>query len=155
MVLHIEAETKWTTFRGRHIQTYYPFFNGNVWISTKISLKFVPKGPINNIPALLQIMSWRRQGDKPLSETMMVSLLMHICVTRPHWVNAINAIINHASEWVIKFNGLLGDSGHRGPWSRPDKPCNHSLYTGIIIFPHINNTQCACHDYFKTTDIKK
>ena len=32
------------------------FFNGNVWISIKISLKFVPKGPINNIPALVQIM---------------------------------------------------------------------------------------------------
>ena len=25
----------------------------NVWISTKISLKFVPEGPINNIPALV------------------------------------------------------------------------------------------------------
>ena len=53
------------------------FFNENVWISIKISLKFVPKGPINNIPALVQIMAWRRPGDKPLSEPMMVSLLTH------------------------------------------------------------------------------
>ena len=37
------------------------FFNENVWISIKISLKFVPKGPINNIPALVQIMAWRCQ----------------------------------------------------------------------------------------------
>ena len=29
-------------------------------------------GPINNIPALVQIMAWRRQGDKPLSEPMIV-----------------------------------------------------------------------------------
>ena len=29
------------------------FFNENVWISIRISLKFVPKGPINNIPALV------------------------------------------------------------------------------------------------------
>ena len=29
------------------------FFNGNVLISIKISLKFVPKGQINNIPALV------------------------------------------------------------------------------------------------------
>ena len=29
------------------------FLNENVWISNKISLKFVPKGPINNIPALV------------------------------------------------------------------------------------------------------
>ena len=47
------------------------FFNENVGISIKISLKFVPKGPINNIPALVQIMAWRRTGDKPLSEPMM------------------------------------------------------------------------------------
>ena len=62
------------------------FFNENVWISIKISLKFVPKGLINNIPALVQIMAWRRSGDKPLSEPMMVSLPTHICVTRPQWV---------------------------------------------------------------------
>ena len=62
------------------------FVNENVRISIKISLKFVPLGPINNIPPLVQIMAWRRQGDKPLSEPMMVSLLTHICVTRPQWV---------------------------------------------------------------------
>ena len=63
------------------------FLNENVWISIKISLKFVPKGPINNIPALVQIMAWRRPGDKPLSEPMMVRSTTHICVTRPQWVN--------------------------------------------------------------------
>ena len=63
------------------------FLNENVRLSIKISLKFVPKGPINKIPALLQIMAWRRPGDKPLSEPMMVRLLTHICVTRPQWVN--------------------------------------------------------------------
>ena len=60
--------------------------NENVWIPNKISLKFVPKGPINNIPSLVQIMAWRRPGDKPLSEPIMVSSLTHICVTRPQWV---------------------------------------------------------------------
>ena len=50
----------------------------NVWISLKISLKFVPKVRINNVPALVQIMAWRRPGDKPLSEPVMVSLLTHI-----------------------------------------------------------------------------
>ena len=43
----------------------------NVLISIKISLMFVPKCPINNIPALVQIMAWRRLGVKPLSEPMM------------------------------------------------------------------------------------
>ena len=49
----------------------------------KVFIKFVPKGPIHNIPALVQIMAWRRPGDKPLSEPILVSLLSHICVTRP------------------------------------------------------------------------
>ena len=65
------------------------FFNENIWIPITISMKFVPKGPINNIPALVQIMAWRRPGDKPLSAPMVASLLTHICVTRPQWVNAI------------------------------------------------------------------
>ena len=63
------------------------FLNENVWFLNKISLKFVPKSLINNIPALVQIMAWRRLGDKPLFEPMMFSLPTHICVTRPQWVN--------------------------------------------------------------------
>ena len=54
------------------------FLNKNEWILPRISLKFVPKVRINNIPALGQIMAWRRPGDKPLSEPMMVDLLTHI-----------------------------------------------------------------------------
>ena len=84
------------------------FLNENVWIPIKISLKFVPQGPINNIPALVQLMAWRRSGDKPLSDPMMISLLTHICVTRPQWV-----ILRHTQPkicYVIthpchKFNG--------------------------------------------------
>ena len=63
------------------------FLNENVWIPIEMSLQFVPKGPISNISALVQIMDWRRSGDKPLSEPMMVRLPTHICVTRPQWVN--------------------------------------------------------------------
>ena len=46
--------------------------NENVWILIKISLNFVPKVWINNMPALVQIMAWHRPGNKPLSEQMMV-----------------------------------------------------------------------------------
>ena len=56
------------------------FLNENVWMSLNISLKFVPKVQINNIPALIQIMAWRRSGDKLLSEPMIISLLRHIYV---------------------------------------------------------------------------
>ena len=75
------------------------FFNENVWISIKNSLKFVPMGPINNIPALVQIMAWRRSGDKPLFEPMMVSLPTHICVTRPQWVNTLRPEA-YICQWI-------------------------------------------------------
>ena len=81
------------TLRPRQNGRHFPsdifkciFLFENVWIWIKISLKFVLKVRINNIPALVHIMAWRRIGDKPLSEPMMVNLLMHICVTRPQWV---------------------------------------------------------------------
>ena len=60
------------TLRPRQNGRHFPddifnciFLNENVWISIKISLNFTPKGPINNIPELVQIMAWRRPGDKP------------------------------------------------------------------------------------------
>ena len=84
------------TLRPRQNGCHFPddifkwiFLNENVWISINISLKFVPRGPINNIPTLVQVMAWRRLGDKPLSEPMMVRLRTHICVTRPQWVNGL------------------------------------------------------------------
>ena len=86
MSWHIEAETKWSPFPDIF---KWIFLNEIIWISIKMSLKFVPRGPIDNIPALVQIMAWRRPGDKPLSEPMMVSSLTHICVTRPQWVNVM------------------------------------------------------------------
>ena len=54
------------------------FLNENVWISIKISLKFVLESPIDNIPALVQVMAWHQSGDKPLSEPMMVRSPTHM-----------------------------------------------------------------------------
>ena len=65
------------------------FFNENCCILITFSLKYFRNGPIDNNPALVQIMAWRRSGDKPLSEPMMISLPRHICVTRPQWVNGL------------------------------------------------------------------
>ena len=47
------------------------FFNENVKIPIQISLKLVRRSPIDNKPALVQVMAWRRPGDKPLSEPML------------------------------------------------------------------------------------
>ena len=70
----------------------------------KISLKFVPKGPIINIPALVQIMAWRPPGAKLLSELMMVRLPMRICVTWPQWVNTLHCgqYGYHFADYIFK-----------------------------------------------------
>ena len=75
------------------------FLSDNIWISINISRNVVPKGLINNIPALVQIMAHHRPGDKPLSETMMVRLPKHICVTRPQWVKGKFLFVYVACGW--------------------------------------------------------
>ena len=49
----------------------YIFLLENDRFSIQISLKLVPKSPIDNKPAFVQVMAWRRTGNKPLSEPMM------------------------------------------------------------------------------------
>ena len=69
------------------------FLNENVWIPIKISLKFVPRGPISNIPALVQI----------ISEAITVNLVTHICVTRPQWVKTKHNLFSVCLSWVVAY----------------------------------------------------
>ena len=48
------------------------FLNENFSISNNFSLKYVPWGLIDIMSSLVQKIAWRRIGDKPLSEPMMV-----------------------------------------------------------------------------------
>ena len=64
-------------------------FNEIVWTLISMSLIVVRKGPINNIPALVQIKAWRPPGNNPLSKPLIVILLTHICVTRPQQGNVL------------------------------------------------------------------
>ena len=45
--------------------------NENDRIQIQISLKLVPRSPIGNKPALVQVMAWRRTDDEPLHEPML------------------------------------------------------------------------------------
>ena len=92
------------------------------------------------------------QWDITLQRCYISSMGTRIVKIKPfHHYNGnpwIGKLISGVSEWVIKFNGLSGDSGQRGPCS-PYKPCNHSLYIEIIIFPHIDNTQSKGHNLLR------
>ena len=98
------GRSQWYTLRPRRNKIHFAGYifkcillHENVWISIKISLKFIAKGPINNDPALVQIMAWRRPGDKPLFEPMIVSLLTHICLTRSQWVKSLGNHNRHST----------------------------------------------------------
>ena len=87
----------------------YILVKENVWISLNISQKFLPIVQIHSIPALVKIMAWCWSGDKPLSEPMMVSLLTHICITRPQWVKSLAWTIMeaHAKQLRNKLSCYL------------------------------------------------
>ena len=101
-----QTNTLWPKHNGRHFADDILkciFLNENAWIPIEISLKFVPKGPIDNIPALVKLMAWRRPGDKPLPEPMMVRLPTHICVTRPQWVKAFQSVVHMLHMCVYRL----------------------------------------------------
>ena len=65
------------------------FLTENDRIAIQISLKFAPVGPIDNTPALVQVMAWRRTGDKPLPEQMTTQF--------------INTYIRHVGDELKSF----------------------------------------------------
>ena len=108
MEKYTSVHTLINTLRLRQNGRHFPddifkliLLNENAWISIKISLKFVPSGPISNIPALVQIMARRRPGDKPLSEPMIFNFLTHICATLPQSV--LTHSRSHATIWGWKW----------------------------------------------------
>ena len=180
VVRHIEESVSWNWFRKSLVHCSSPssplntlrprqneqhfaddifkriFFNENFWILIKISLKFVPKGPINNIPAFVQIMAWRRSGDKPLSERMMANLPTHICVTRPQWVKPMLTYCqldnweqtwNFCSLWpcdaIWHLEILVTNGSGNGLLPDDTKPLNDPMLTycqfDFQIFWHIRH----------------
>ena len=57
------------------------FLNEKDWILIDISLKFVPKGAIDNKSAMVQVMSWHRTGHKPLPVPNADPVHRYICAT--------------------------------------------------------------------------
>ena len=77
------------------------FLNETIGILIEISLKFVPRGPINNIPALVQIMAWHKPGGKPLSKLIMVTLPMQVYASL-----SLNELVSTGTSWTysMKFS---------------------------------------------------
>ena len=82
---------KWSPFSRRHFEMN--FLEWNVWIWMQMSLKFVPRVQLT----ISHIVSVGRPGDKPSSETMMVSLLTQICITQSQWANYVTQYCHRSS----------------------------------------------------------
>ena len=112
------------------------------WVIRKILIHLnviIPYIIINftNADTHLYMCTCKRGNDTDTKEFHYISILftaifMVGCVRKRNF--------KYSPEREIKFIGLFGDRGHRGPYS-PFKPCNHNLYIGLIIFPHIDNPQ--------------
>ena len=142
------------------------FFNENVLISIKISLQFVPQGPIDDISALAQIMAWRRPGDKPLSEPLMVRLPTHTCVTLPHWVkefsgeyiyilkaqcvNISNTLISSISTFIVDIRRLYLDQNFIYATSGPSRSAHYDLMKSITstIFIRLSPVVYSVQNYY-------
>ena len=63
-------DTDCWNYRIENGRNYFPQWK---FARLQISVKFILMGTITIEPALIQIMAWRRTGDKPLSEPMLAS----------------------------------------------------------------------------------
>ena len=93
-------------------------------------------------------MAWRRLGDKPLSEPMMVGLLTHICITRPQWVKpSMGSWWGQTEVWLISTTSSAPCIQHTA-FNQTRKCMNHSL-TLYIPLDQKQNTQtlieCRLH----------
>ena len=54
------------------------FKSENYTIPIQISMKYIPGSPIDNKPALVRVMAWRRAGDKPLPGPVMTQFIAYM-----------------------------------------------------------------------------
>ena len=87
------------------------FLNENVLISIKISLKFIPMSPINNIPTLVHIMAWHQ-----LVDTYML-LGLNELIKDQNIVNGGRHILNRKLYWKKCYKSNHQGTQHIG-WQK-------------------------------------
>ena len=113
-------------FEVNDIHMLLNVLNGNICLSIRISLTLVPIGPIDNIPALMQIMACRLPA--------MDGIPTHVCVTPPEWVKMIMGILIVAESAVWLLRDGLVSIGRQGI-------CNIYFHTWRSIYFRANSTR--------------
>ena len=119
--------------------------------------KIVAISQIHNNPAPVQIMAWRRTGDKPLSEPMTVNLLTHICVTPSQWVNSSRP--GDTTEWHRSGSTLTQVMACCPPGLLPDitKPLPEPMlayHQRVLWHSYESNFPGGTHDFNQKEECK-
>ena len=77
------------------------FVNEKFCILIRISPKFVPKGPIDNKSASVQVMAWCRTGEKPLPEPMLTQFTDAYMGHLGRWVDSIFSRQLHGRQSIL------------------------------------------------------
>ena len=151
---HIEAETEGPPLCRRRFEMNYLRFKFHWSLSLRAQLTI--------FPLLVHIMAWHRQGDKPLSEPMIVSLLTHICATRLRLVKYDEPPVRQGKDNRLPQGFvneifctctllLLSHPGAQLSWSEPYIPAatndlHDSSAKGLAICIHILQINCQHYD---------
>ena len=117
---------------GRHFPDdifKYIFLNENIRISIKISLKFVPKGSITNIPALVQIMAWRRPGASHyLNQWWIVYWHIYASLGLNELITIVCFLVsdNFIQKWPTRFGEISPYLKKNSATSTPFSTCAHA-----------------------------
>ena len=130
---------------GRHLKDDMSkciFLKENVWIPIEISLKIVPKGLINNNPALFQIMAWRR----PVANPMGIPILV-----RQHlYIESASSGQFHTMQTIRIFLKSCISMGHKVHWQQKSLAVKRCMtqYQGFKVNSALWNRQIpAAHHY--------
>ena len=122
---------------------------------------FIPNDLIANKTAFVQIIAWRRSGDKPLSEAVMAKFIKaYICVSRPsrnlditvlgedclcnriqilgtHYNDVImSAIASHITSLTIVYSIVYSDADQRKHQSSASLAFVRGIPRGPVNSPH-------------------
>ena len=106
--------------------------NENVWIMIKNSLKFVPKGQISNIPALVQVMTWRRQvSSHYLNQYWLVYRRIYTSfgLNELSHVREYNRLHTHGSHTILHYHTVIWCFANALICHTPNYDFCHILYS--------------------------
>ena len=107
----------WGVVYSLHIGNNCRLFGKNFQMRfLEISLKCVFKGSVDMKSAVVQVMAWRRQGDKPLPEPMQIQITAAHGVSKSQWVNSPQQTIEIGTPWVATSETFSGLLYHRYKW---------------------------------------